>query len=100
MRCIGSGPMTSFYFRGSSIFEVVRGTREHELKRRKRSWDDAGNQILLWMAGDNRRCSNGKIIGDEWLHPPPEWCSVLAYGVYGSTGRPSCHSNQMSTNFI
>ena len=30
---------------------------------------------------------------------PPEQCSVPGYGVYGSTHRPSCHSNQMSTNF-
>ena len=49
--------------------------------------------------------SNVGNLKQCWMHSralraAPEQCSVPAYSIYGSTRRPSCHSNQMSSSFM
>ena len=71
-------------------------------KEKGLEWTDCSNQVVIACRSSCGGRSSKRAV---WSHAPPssgtsERCSVPAYGVYGSTGRPSCHSNQMSTNFM
>ena len=54
------------------LFIFAFGVDLFELRIQLLNLDFIFLNLCLKMCSRDNRCSNGKIIGEEWLHPPPE----------------------------